>query len=227
MKMSTKIWLSLMIISNIAMFYFFTPMINAIKVSGDIVYFDLTTEAYIGIALFIIANVSGTVVITRFLKNQPLNSEIFFSTVPPTATFVLIILFFFTITTSEQTNLVSAVRVSLNIANESSKYLWIGIAVGIYIMYMSIICFILAKPLKRVEKVTEVLKYGKVKKQIKIGGGKQFQNIEYDLNAINQNYKDSDKIIKKIDPIIIEKAVDEAIPKPIPEPTIVVSTQQK
>ena len=62
------------------------------------------------------------------------------------------------------------------------------------------------------EKATEILKYGRSRKQIKVGGGIQFQNIEYDLNVINDNYKESDKIIKRIDPIIIKEAIEEANP---------------
>lgn len=214
MRTSTKIWLILALISNIGMFFLFDPLIKAIKYTETRgVFLAFTTEAYIGLVLFVIANISGLIVIARFLKTQPLSSQIFFSIVPPTITFFLLFLFFFTINTSSQTELVSAVKFVLNINTESSKYIWIGVVGGAYLIYIIVTCFLLSKPLKRIEKATEILKYGKSRKQIKVGGGVQFQNIEYDLNVINDNYKESDKIIKRIDPIVIKEAIEDASPK--------------
>ncbi|MDD4110413.1 MAG: hypothetical protein PHS54_02540 [Clostridia bacterium] len=214
MRTSTKVWLALALISNIGMFFLFSPLLNTIKYSetGG-VSFVFTLEAYIGLVLFVLANISGFIVIARFLKTQPLSSQIFFSIVPPTITFFMLFLFFFTINTAPQTEIVSAVKFALNINTESSKYVWFGVIGGAYVLFIIITSYFISKPLKRIEKVTEVLKYGKSRKQIKVGGGSQFQNIEYDLNVINENYKESDKIIKKIDPIIIKEAVEEANPK--------------
>lgn len=217
MKVSTKIWLIIFIISNVGMLYFFESVINILKFSNGTAYLSFSTEAYIGLALFVAANVSGGVVVTRFIMTQPLSSQIFFSIVPPTVTFVILIIFFFTITTSNQTQLVLAVRAIFGIATEDARYIWVGVLVAVYLIYVSVICYLVAKPLKRVERAVEILKYGKARKNIKVGGSKQFQNIETDLNLINENYKESDKILKKIDPIIIKEAVEEVKPKPEPE----------
>ncbi len=226
MKTSTKIWLVLTVISNIALLYFFQPIIQSIKYSNNSVTFNLTTEAYVGLALFVVANISGSVVMLRFLKTQPLNSQIFFSIVPITVTFVLVILFLFTINTTEQTDLVSAVRLGLNINTEQAKYIWIAVVAVVYVVYTSVICFIVVRPLKKVERAVGELSYGKTKKQIKIGGSKQFQNIEFDLNAINNNYKESSKIVKNINPIIIEEAIEKTSPTSIEKSNLIVSTQK-
>lgn len=208
MRTSTKVWLILAIISNVGMLYFFRSMIGIIGYTGDSISFNFTTEGYIGLALFVIANISGVVIFTRFIKTQPLNRQIFFSTVPPTITFMLLILFFFTITTSPQTEFVSAIRSILAIDNETSRYVWMGVVAGIYLVYILIVCYLVSIPVKRVEKAIETLKYGKAKKAIKVGGGKQFKNIEYYLNAINKNYKEREELIEKIDPIIVKEMVE-------------------
>ena len=84
-----------------------------------------------------------------------------------------------------------------------------GIVAGVYIIFISIICFIISKPLKRVEKAIELLRNGKTRKIIKIGGGKQFKNIEEDLNIINENYKNNDAILKKIDTVVFQEMIGE------------------
>ncbi len=216
MRLSTKIWLVLAIISNVLLIYFFGAMIDSIKYS-DRIYFEFTVESYIGIAAFAVANVATTIVFVRFLKRQPLSRQIFFSTVPPTVTLVIFILFFFTITTTEQTDLVTAVRAGLGIYNPSSRYIWIALIAVAYVVYLLITYHSLSKPLTNVERAVEVLKQGKTRKPIKVGGGRQFQNIEYDLNVINNNYKESEKILNMIDPEIIEEAIEEVAPKPATE----------
>ena len=213
MRTSTKIWLAIFVISNIGMLYLFDSLLDILKFSEGTAYLEFTPQAYIALILFVFANISGAVVIGRFILTQPLSRQIFFSIVPPTITFALLTIFFFTITTTEQTQLVLAVRAIFGITTESARYIWVGVIGGIYLIYILIICILIAKPMKKVERAVEILKYGKSRKAIKIGGSKQFQNIEQDLNVINENYKESDKIIKKIDPIIIKEAVEETKPK--------------
>lgn len=210
MRISTKIWIILAVISNVALFYLFRPMISILRYSDSVVTFNFTIEGYIGLAFFILANISGNIIFVRFLRRQALNVQIFFSVIPPTITFMLLTLFFFTITTGAQTEFTSAIRTILRIESEGAKYIWIGIISGVYIMYVSIISYLISIPLKKIERAVELLRNGKTRRNIKVGGSKQFQNIEEDLNVINENYKKSDRILKKIDPIIIQDAIEEA-----------------
>lgn len=219
MKLSTKIWLVLAVVSNVAMFYLFRPMVGILGYSNSAVSFNFTIEGYIGLGAFVLANISGTIVLVRFLRTQHLNIQIFFAVVPPTITFMLLFIFFFTITTGTQTEFTSAVRAVLRIESESARYIWLGIVAAVYVIYISIICYLISIPLKRVERAVELLRNGKTRRIIKIGGGKQFRNIEEDLKAINDNYKESDKIFRKIDPMIIQAAMEETRQKPAPEKT--------
>ena len=209
MKTSTKVWLILTIISNIALFYFFRPMIDAIKFGAQGIYFEFTWESYVGIAMFVLANIAGTICFIRFIRSQPLNRQIFFSTIPPTVTFVFLMLFFFTITIREQTDIVTAVRAGLGIADKNASYIWMIIIVLIYSIYLYLTYTNLAKPVRKIERAVEVLRNGKTKKPIKVGNNKQFQGIEYDLNQINENYKQQEKILKELMPDKDEITVEE------------------
>ena len=188
MRTSTKIWLILAIISNVALFYFFRPLIDSIK--------------YV-----------------RFVRTQPLNRQIFFSTIPPTVTFVFLMLFIFTINVREQTDIVTAVRVGLGIFDSTSRYIWMIVIVLAYALFLYLTYSNLAKPVRKIERAVEVLRDGKTKKPIKLGNSKQFLGIEYDLNQINENYKQQEKLIKQLTPekeeVIVEnkKVVKEVKPE--------------
>lgn len=209
MRVSTKVWLIFAIISNVALLYLFRPMISILEYNDSIITFNFTIEGYIGLAFFILTNISGNIIFLRFMRTQPLSSQIFFSIIPPTITFMLLFLFFFTVNTSSQTEFTSTVRTILRIESSNAQYIWMGIVAGVYIIFISIICFIISKPLKRVEKAIELLRNGKTRKIIKIGGGKQFKNIEEDLNIINENYKNNDAILKKIDAVVFQEMIGE------------------
>ncbi len=209
MRTSTKIWLILTIISNVALFYFFAPMIDALKYIDGGIRFEFTWETYVGLGMFIIANIAGTIVMVRFIKSQPLHRQIFFSTLIPTTTFVLLMLFFFTITTRDQTDIVAIVRSTLGINEASSRFIWMAVVVAVYALFMYVTYINLSKPVKKIERVVEVLRDGKTRKPIKVGGGVQFQGIEYDLNQINENYKENEKLIKNL----TTEAVEEEIKK--------------
>mgnify|MGYP004656199427 FL=1 len=209
MKTSTKVWLMLTIVSNVALFYFFRPMIDSIKFGAEGLYFEFTWESYVGIAMFILANIAGTICFVRFIRSQPLNRQIFFSTIPPTVTFVMLMLFFFTITIREQTDIVTAVRAGLGIADKNASYIWMIVVVLVYSIFLYLTYTNLAKPVRKIERAVEVLRNGKTKKPIKVGNTKQFQGIEYDLNQINENYKQQEKILKELMPEKEDIAVEE------------------
>lgn len=209
MRTSTKIWLILTIVSNVALFYFFRPMIDTIKYGAAGLYFEFTWESYVGFALFAIANVAGTITFVRFIRVQPLNRQIFFSTIPPTSTFVFLMLFFFTITMREQTDIVTAVRVGLGIGDATTRYIWMIVIVAVYALFLYLTYTNLSKPVRKIEKAVDKLRNGKTKEPIKVGTSKQFQGIESDLNQINENYKEQEKILQKLMPTHNEILVQE------------------
>ena len=216
MRISTKIWLIIAIISNVALFYFFRPFIDSLKYGDNGVYFEINWEGYIGLAMFILANISGAIIFIRFVRTQPLNRQIFFSTIPPTVTFVFLMLFIFTINTTEQTDIVTAIRIGLGIFDPTARYIWMAVIVLVYALFLYFTYTNLAKPVRKIERAVEVLRNGKTKKPIKVGNSKQFLGIEYDLNQINENYKQQEKLLKQLMPdreeILIEnKKVVETI----------------
>lgn len=219
MRTSTKIWLVLAIISNVALFYFFRPLIDSIKYGENGIYLEINWEWYVGLSMFILANISGAIVFVRFVRTQPLNRQIFFSTIPPTVTFVFLMLFIFTINVREQTDIVTAVRVGLGIFDSTSRYIWMIVIVLAYALFLYLTYTNLAKPVRKIERAVEVLRDGKTKKPIKLGNSKQFLGIEYDLNQINENYKQQEKLIKQLTPekeeVIVEnkKVVKEVKPE--------------
>ena len=219
MRISTKIWLIIAIISNVALFYFFRPFIDSLKYGDNGVYFEINWEGYIGLAMFILANISGAIIFIRFVRTQPLNRQIFFSTIPPTVTFVFLMLFIFTINTTEQTDIVTAIRIGLGIFDPTARYIWMAVIVLVYALFLYFTYTNLAKPVRKIERAVEVLRNGKTKKPIKVGNSKQFLGIEYDLNQINENYKQQEKLIKQLTPekeeVIVEnkKVVKEVKPE--------------
>lgn len=200
MKTSTKVWLILTIVSNVALLYFFRPVLDSIKYGGDGLFFELTWETYVGLAMIVLASIAGTIVFVRFIKSQPLNRQIFFSTIPPTATFVFLMLFFFTINTTEQTDIVTAVRAGLGIGDASAKYIWMVVIVVAYSLFLYLTYANLAKPIRKIEKAVEMLRNGKTKQPIKVGSNKQFREIEQDLNQINENYRKQEKVLSSLIP---------------------------
>ena len=209
MRTSTKIWLIIAIASNIGLWFFFSPILSGFSFQNNTLSVAFGWEAYVGIVFFSIATVSGLVVFNRFLKSQPLNRQIFFSTIPPTATLVFLALFFLTITTRNQTDIVTAVRVGLGIGTLTASYIWVGAISFVYAIFMYVTYSNLSKPVKKIGRAVEVLRNGKSKKSFEVGKAKQFKEIEEDLNQINENYKQQERLMKSL---IIEKE------KPVEKP---------
>lgn len=194
MRKSTKIWLIIMIVSNIAMLYFYQPLIASFTYFGGAVEIVLTWETYVGLILFLVAIVSGFVIFARFIKTQSLSKQIFFSTIIPTITFVFLMFFFFNITTMEQVGVVAAIRDGLAINTATARYAWMAAVSGVYAIYLLITYFFLTKPIRKLEKALEIIKYGgEPKKSLNLGGSKEFRSIENDLRQINQEIKANNK----------------------------------
>lgn len=194
MRKSTKIWLIIMIISNIAMLYFFEPLVSSFNYVEGMINFSLTWETYVGLALFILSTISGFVVYGRFIKTQTLSRQIFFSTIIPTITFMFLMFFFFNITTIKQIGIVAAIRDGLAINTATARYIWMTIVAVIYSVYLLITYFFLTRPIRKLEKALEIIKYGgEPKKSLDLGGSKEFRSIESDLKQINEEIKHNNR----------------------------------
>ena len=176
------------------MLYFFEPMIKSINYVGGQISITPNWEAYVGFALSIIATVSGFVIFSRFLKSLSLSKQIFVSTIVPTITFMFLMFFFFNITSMEQVGVVAAIRDGLSINTSTQRYIWMAAVAVIYSIYLLITYFLLTKPVRKLEKALEIIKYGgEPKKSLDLGGSKEFRAIEMDLRAINQEIKENNQ----------------------------------
>lgn len=199
MKTNTKIWLLIFIASLVGVVLTTTYLMSAINVEGGRIVFNMTTLSWVALVISLINTVSMNVLYVKFLKTQKFNSMLFFSTVPLTLSFGAIMFLLASINTiGEDNKTVRIVKTALQISNaNNNNYYWIAVAGVVWIVALFIVFTVATKPIKKVQKATVRLSYGDVKNNITIGGGKDFKEIEYSLNKINDNYKQKDSLIQK------------------------------
>ena len=94
----------------------------------------------------------------------------------------------------EQVGVVAAIRDGLAINTATARYAWMAAVSGVYAIYLLITYFFLTKPIRKLEKALEIIKYGgEPKKSLNLGGSKEFRSIENDLRQINQEIKANNK----------------------------------
>ena len=200
MKTSTKILLvltAIFIVPNI----FLTKYLLAALVpteTGFSLNFD--TLAWVALAFQVVLNVLITILFFRFIKTQRLTNAIFFSSFPLTLVYA-----FFMVYITDVKNLggttAQAVRATLKISADeanSNNYLWAALATLVYLVLLFAILLFSCRPLSKVVGATEKLGDGRIKMtDFKIGGGKQFKQIENSLNKINFNYKDKENKLRQ------------------------------
>ena len=195
MKTSTKILIMLFVITSVGLAFTSAYIFSAISLVPSGIKINMTTPAWIGVIFTILNTIFGSVLYFRFLKVQKFNSMLFFSTVPLTLIFGGIMYLLATINTMNN-QVVDVVKVALQISNTNNNNVyWIIVLAIIYILVMFVTFTISARPVKKIEKACSKLSYGEVKNQITIGGNKDFKEIEYSLNKINENFKKKDMLL--------------------------------
>lgn len=195
MKTSTKIWIMLFVITSVGLAFTSAYIFSAISLVPSGININMTTPAWIGVAFVVLNTICGSVLFFRFLKVQKFNSMLFFSTVPLTLVFGGIMYILATINTMSN-QVVDVVKATLQINNTNNNNIyWIVVLAIIYVLIMFVIFTISARPVKRIEKACSKLSFGEVKNQISIGGNKDFKEIEYSLNKINENFKKKDMLL--------------------------------
>ena len=197
MKTSTKIWIMIFAISSIGLAFTSAYIFSALSLAPNGIKITMTTPAWIGIVLAIINTISGNILYIRFLKSRKFNTMLFFSTVPTTLAFGTLVYVLATINTNNA-NVIQVVKTALQInsGNNNNTY-WIILLVIIYLAVIFVVFSIVTKPIRKIEKACSKLSFGEVKNQINIGGSKDFKEIEYSLNKINDNYKQKEAYIQK------------------------------
>ncbi len=200
MKKSTKILLVIFILAFIPTLFLGKFVIAGIIATDKGFKFNFDTRAIIGIVLSVISLILGTILFIRFIMSQPVDKAIFFSCLP------LVVLYGFSLfmlaeITTFNNPLANSLKTLLNVSPDNlyNTILWAILITLIFIMLLFLNCFVLCKPIAKVERIVSRLGDGKVKdEKLRIGGGKQFNSIEYGLNKINNNYRSKDRSLKTI-----------------------------
>ncbi len=200
MKTSTKILIVLTIVLLIPNLFLTKYLLAAIVPTGEGFVFNFTTLAWVGLAFQILFNVAFSILFFRFLKTQRLSNVIFFSVFPLTLVYGVFMVYTTAVKDMGGT-MAESVRATLNIAtqdNAYNNYLWAGIATIVYLVALFIVILFACRPLAKVEKITSKLGDGRMKyDDFKVGGGKQFKEIENSLNKINYIYKEKENKIRQ------------------------------
>ncbi len=200
MRTSTKILLVLAVATLVPSVFLTKFLIAAIVPTGKGFTFNFTPLAWVGLAFMIVSNIFVGILFFRFLKTQRLSNMLFFSLAPLTLFYAVAMVYIVSVKDMSGTT-AQSVRATLNIAKTEASHnelLWAGIVTLVYLVALFVIILFGCRPLSKVEKATEKLGDGRIKNdKFKVGGGKQFQEIENSLNKINYNIKEKENKIRQ------------------------------
>lgn len=199
MRTSTKVLIILAIVLLVPSAVMAQYLFRAIVPTENGFVFNMDALAWTDLVFMSLFSAVFFILFIRFLKILKLKNMIFVSLVPLTLFYGFAIAYLTAI--KDESDLLSqSVKSLMSISaakNNYSEYLWAGLLTIVYLAMVFIILAISCKPLSKVEKVTGKLGDGRLKSDnFKIGGGKQFKEIEHSLNKINFNYQEKDKKVK-------------------------------
>lgn len=197
MKTSTKILLIFNIALLIANIFLIRYLVAGIVPTESGFVFEFSALSWVALSVLVAFLITFIALYIVFLRNLRLSNLLFFSTLPLTLIYGVFVVYIAKI--GEMDDITSAsVKATLNINSaQGVENLWIALATITYLVLLFVLIMIACRPLKNVEKVTQKLGDGRVKMEdYKIGGSKQFQEIEHSLNKINYLYKEKDNKLK-------------------------------
>lgn len=197
MKTSTKILLIFNIALLIANIFLIRYLVMGVVPTESGFVFEFSALSWVALSVLVAFLITFIALYIVFLRNLRLSNLLFFSTLPLTLIYGVFVVYIAKI--GEMDDITSAsVKATLNINSaQGVENLWIALATIAYLVLLFVLIMIACRPLKNVEKVTQKLGDGRVKMEdYKIGGSKQFQEIEHSLNKINYLYKEKDNKLK-------------------------------
>ncbi len=201
MKLSTKILIGAFVLTLVPGIWLGQYFIAGIIPTDSGFTFDFNALGITGIIFMIANSVIGGILYNRFLHSLSLSKALFFSIMPLTIVYGVLLFLIADITTFNNKT-AKSVRMLLNISENNSynTILWAVLLSVVYISALFLIFLLVCKPVSRMEKIVNRLSDGKVKDpKFKLGGGKQFKELEHSLNKINYNYHAKDHAIKQSD----------------------------
>lgn len=201
MKLSTKILLVFFVLTLVPAIWLGQYFLAGIIPTDTGFAFKFSALGITGIVFMIVNIVLGNILYFRFLHSLSLSKALFFSVMPLTIIYGVLIFLIADITKYES-KIAGSVRSLLNISqgNNYNTILWAVLLSVVYITALFLIFLTVCKPVARMEKIVNRLSDGKVKDpKFKLGGGKQFKELEHSLNKINYNYHAKDSAIRQSD----------------------------
>lgn len=202
MKTSTKILSILAVVTFLPNIFLFKYLLQAFVPTGKTFEVHFTPLAWVALVFQVLAMIFGGILFFRFLKTQKLTNALFFSVMPLTIVYGVFVAYVASVKDMDGV-MAQTIRTALKISSAEKSHnnlLWVGLATLIYLILLFVIILILCKPLSKVEKVTKNLGDGRMKfDDFKVGGTKQFKEIENSLNKINYQYKQKENKIKQAD----------------------------
>ena len=197
MKTSTKILLIINIALLIANVFLIRYLVSGIVPTDSGFVFEFSALSWVALVVLIAFLVTFIALYIVFLRNMRLSNLLFFSTLPLTLIYGVFVVYIAKI--GDMDDITSAsVKATLNLnSTQGVENLWIALATVTYLVLLFILIAIACRPLRNVERVAQKLGDGRVKMEdYKIGGSRQFQEIEHSLNKINYLYKEKDNKLK-------------------------------
>ncbi len=202
MKTSTKILTILAVVAFLPNIFLFKYLLQAIVPTGKSFELHFTALSWVALAFQVLAGVLGGILFFKFLKTQRLSNALFFSAMPLTLIYGVFVAYVASVKTMTGVT-AESVRSTLKISSadtSNTNWLWIGLATLVYLISLFVIILFLCRPLSKVEKVAKNLGDGRMKyDDFKVGGTKQFKEIENSLNKINYQYKEKENKIRQAD----------------------------
>lgn len=200
MKTSTKILLLLELVFLVASIFLGRFVFATISATDGVVSFVPTPLGWVGLACQIVALVLSAILFFKFVRSQRLANAIFFSAVPLTMIYGGFVCGVVSVQ-NLQGETANALRNSLQLSQQQTTtklYLWIGLATLIYLVLLFLVIKVSCRPLVRVARITKKLGDGRTKlEDFRVGGVKQFREIENSLNKINYNINSKENRTKQ------------------------------
>lgn len=202
MKTSTKILTILTIVAVVPTIFLFKYLLEAIVPTGTSFEVNMTPLAWVALALLVLSIVLSGILFFKLVQRQRLANALFLTMVPLTLIYGIFVAYVSSV--KDMTGITAeSVREVLKISSvqqSNNSMLWVGLATLVYLVLLFAIIFSLCHPLSKVERVAKNLGDGRLKvDDFKVGGVKQFKEIENSLNKINFQYKQQENKLKKAD----------------------------
>lgn len=202
MKTSTKILTILAVVTVIPTIFLFKYLLDAIIPTGESFLLSMTPLSWVALAFLVASTIFVGILFFKLVQKQRLASALFLTIVPLTLVYGVFVAYVSSI--NEMTDITAqSIKTMMKISpgeQSQSAMLWVGLATVVYLLLLFVIIISLCSPLTKVEKVTKNLGDGRLKTDdFKVGGVKQFREIENSLNKINFQYKQRENKLKETD----------------------------